>query len=1046
MGLKPVIYCFPGSNSTIRLSSLVAGDSETVSWARDIVHLGPLQLEWTTQNYSIHILQKMSSSSPSWHTIAMTPKSSLSLSNLDFCRDQLRISAVNVGGVGTVWKPILTNKLRLPAVQIVSENYSKGSSEVVVNLSWRAPESWEKVVDTYSVSALAHPQSARSFHHWDIIKEVNGTSTAIRVPLDRTDAAITLIVKTTVNCVESQSVPKLITLVKSGPQMAWYRLPAENLTISFFIESYPSSSHPGSYAAMVAWGDLTFSRMASLMLFWGEAVESRVVPRWYTFQQNAIRNITLPLNATSFIITSLKPESMYGVELVAAFPKGVKMPGRVFQRGRHTDKAFSTGEIKMPTTTPAARTRPTILIDNQGLFLRNHKLSIYIVVPVAVGLVLAFLTFCLVGIYRRHSNSSKASLSRDEESIPNIYSSPSYPALLSSCQVKPDVMDRWEISPARIKVGDVLGEGAFGQVLKGLVVGRIWSHQSSLSAIVPREAAHGEHTVVAVKMLHKYAEDTQKQEFLREIELMKELGYHPNVVSLIGCCTIQDPICLLVEHCYYGDLLHYLRNRRSEIFDQFKTGRAPRTPCKDTLRPLDLLSFARQIAMGMEYISQKGFVHRDLAARNVMVADDKNVKIGDFGLTRYVYDDKVYVNRRGGKLPVKWMSIEAIYDQVFTTKGDVWSYGVVLFEIMTLGAAPYPGIPNKDMPKLLKGGYRMEKPENCSPEIFSIMQSCWRDDPEAREGFTQLRNRLEEMMEQNVCYMEFDSDKQQCFYYSSSSSSSDEEDSIIEGVEVEAEESPMLESAKLEMMRDGHLATPMLKIPSGCANALQSRSTLNLSHVSPCKPSAVVSISLNSLDHSKQTELPWLPSDTVTFGRNIDNRAYYAGHLSTSDDAMAQNSAHIQGEDQSSENPYSGVIGSLEGVHGHSVPIFAQIQAGSLESREGSPEELPHSSGESSQDSDSCIGDENSSDEEHHHMIKDFVHGGDLFDSCDMSPDDVQCIQYPPLIALKHRDEGKELISPTSLDSGVSCDMATSKLMMDACMEVHPTSLADSTV
>uniref|UniRef100_A0A2C9M2U5 Protein kinase domain-containing protein n=1 Tax=Biomphalaria glabrata TaxID=6526 RepID=A0A2C9M2U5_BIOGL len=118
-----------------------------------------------------------------------------------------------------------------------------------------------------------------------------------------------------------------------------------------------------------------------------------------------------------------------------------------------------------------------------------------------------------------------------------------------------------------------------------------------------------------------------------------------------------------------------------------------------------------------DFLASKGFVHRDLAARNVLVGNNKVCKIGDFGLARYVYDNVVYINRRGGRLPVKWMSEEAIFDLTFSTASDVWSFGIVLFEIVTLGGTPYPTIPTRNLLKELQKGYRMEKPVNCSQEL-----------------------------------------------------------------------------------------------------------------------------------------------------------------------------------------------------------------------------------------------------------------------------------------------------------------------------------------
>ncbi|XP_021367011.1 mitogen-activated protein kinase kinase kinase 12-like [Mizuhopecten yessoensis] len=168
----------------------------------------------------------------------------------------------------------------------------------------------------------------------------------------------------------------------------------------------------------------------------------------------------------------------------------------------------------------------------------------------------------------------------------------------------------------------------------------------------------------------------------------------------------------------------------------------------------------------IEFLAQKGFVHRDLAARNILVGRDKTVKVGDFGLTRFVYNDAVYVNRKGGRLPLKWMSIEAICELTFSSASDVWSFGVVLFEVVTLGGTPYPTVDMHDLLRLLRQGYRMEKPPNCSWKLYNIMLSCWNELPKARPSFTDLKSTLDGMLE-NECgvdYLSMDIDNSQCYY------------------------------------------------------------------------------------------------------------------------------------------------------------------------------------------------------------------------------------------------------------------------------------------
>ncbi|KAJ7371966.1 hypothetical protein OS493_021392 [Desmophyllum pertusum] len=180
--------------------------------------------------------------------------------------------------------------------------------------------------------------------------------------------------------------------------------------------------------------------------------------------------------------------------------------------------------------------------------------------------------------------------------------------------------------------------------------------------------------------------------------------------------------------------------------------------------PTDLKSFAWQIARGMSYLSEKGLVHRDLAARNVLVGHGKALKIADFGLMRQVYHE-VYKVQKQKKLPVKWMAPESLYKQIFTSKSDVWSYGVVMWEIATVGGTPYPLLGNAELMRRLKTGYRMEKPDLCSGNFYSMMLDCWRQDRDERPSFQELVEKLEQLMLQEVEYIDFDKVDESKDYY-----------------------------------------------------------------------------------------------------------------------------------------------------------------------------------------------------------------------------------------------------------------------------------------
>uniref|UniRef100_A0A8C3S3D6 Fms related receptor tyrosine kinase 1 n=1 Tax=Chelydra serpentina TaxID=8475 RepID=A0A8C3S3D6_CHESE len=165
----------------------------------------------------------------------------------------------------------------------------------------------------------------------------------------------------------------------------------------------------------------------------------------------------------------------------------------------------------------------------------------------------------------------------------------------------------------------------------------------------------------------------------------------------------------------------------------------------------DLISYSFQVARGMEFLSSRKCIHRDLAARNVLLSENNVVKICDFGLARDIYKNPDYVRKGDARLPLKWMAPESIFDKIYNTKSDVWSYGVLLWEIFSLGASPYPGVQiDEDFCSRLKEGTRMRAPEYATSEIYQIMLDCWHGNPSERPRFSELVERLGDLLQANV--------------------------------------------------------------------------------------------------------------------------------------------------------------------------------------------------------------------------------------------------------------------------------------------------------
>ncbi|XP_050833359.1 tyrosine-protein kinase receptor Tie-1 isoform X3 [Serinus canaria] len=280
-----------------------------------------------------------------------------------------------------------------------------------------------------------------------------------------------------------------------------------------------------------------------------------------------------------------------------------------------------------------------------------------------------------------------------------------------------------------IKFEDMIGEGNFGQVIRAMI------------------KKDGLKMNAAIKMLKEFASENDHRDFAGELEVLCKLGHHPNIINLLGACENKGYLYIAIEYAPYGNLLDFLRKSRVLETDP---AFAKEHGTASTLTSQQLLQFASDVAKGMQYLSEKQFIHRDLAARNILVGENLASKIADFGLSR---GEEVYVKKTMGRLPVRWMAIESLNYSVYTTKSDVWSFGVLLWEIVSLGGTPYCGMTCAELYEKLPQGYRMEKPRNCDDEVYELMRQCWRDRPYERPPFAQISMQLIRMLEARKAYV-----------------------------------------------------------------------------------------------------------------------------------------------------------------------------------------------------------------------------------------------------------------------------------------------------
>uniref|UniRef100_A0A8C7I8D8 Tyrosine-protein kinase receptor n=1 Tax=Oncorhynchus kisutch TaxID=8019 RepID=A0A8C7I8D8_ONCKI len=288
-----------------------------------------------------------------------------------------------------------------------------------------------------------------------------------------------------------------------------------------------------------------------------------------------------------------------------------------------------------------------------------------------------------------------------------------------------DVVLKWE-----------LGEGAFGKV-----------YLAECANLSP----DSDKMLVAIKTL-KDANDSTRQDFQREAELLTVLQ-HQNIVRFYGVCTDGEPLAMVFEYMRHGDLNRFLRAHGPDahILEEVKM------PPLGQLTLPQMLHIAAQIASGMVYLASLHFVHRDLATRNCLVGDMGEglmVKIGDFGMSRDIYSTDYY--RVGGRtmLPIRWMPPESIMYRKFTTESDIWSFGVVLWEIFTYGKQPWYQLSNSEAIECITQGRELERPRTCPKEVHGLMQGCWQREPQQRLVIKDIHSRLLALVKSPPIYLD----------------------------------------------------------------------------------------------------------------------------------------------------------------------------------------------------------------------------------------------------------------------------------------------------
>uniref|UniRef100_A0A8C7FHX7 Ephrin type-A receptor 7 n=1 Tax=Oncorhynchus kisutch TaxID=8019 RepID=A0A8C7FHX7_ONCKI len=433
----------------------------------------------------------------------------------------------------------------------------------------------------------------------------------------------------------------------------------------------------------------------SIQLSWQEPEQPNGVIteyeiKYYEKDQKDRIYSTVKSRSTSATVNNLKPSTAY-----------------VFQIRAFTAAGYGTYGPRLEVTTKEEASAATIVSSEQ------NPVIIIAVVAVAGTIILVFMVFVsacqlallsLTGLHSRGVRPPHTTLKFPGTKTyidPETYEDPNR-AVHQFAK---------ELDASCIKIERVIGAGEFGEVCSG------------------RMKLPGKRDMsVAIKTLKVGYSEKQRRDFLCEASIMGQFD-HPNVVHLEGVVTRGKPVMIVIEYMENCSLDAFLRKHDGQF------------------TVIQLVGMLRGIAAGMRYLSDMGYVHRDLAARNVLVNSNLVCKVSDFGLSRVIDDDPEAVyTTTGGKIPVRWTAMEAIQYRKFTSASDVWSYGIVMWEVMSYGERPYWDMSNQDVIKAIEEGYRLPAPMDCPPGLHQLMLDCWQKDRADRPKFDQIVGILDKMI------------------------------------------------------------------------------------------------------------------------------------------------------------------------------------------------------------------------------------------------------------------------------------------------------------